>query len=81
MSRLVLCSVFDSKVGAFMRPFVCLSKGEAIRSFQDACGDDTIPFKKHPADFQLFLVGEFDDQSGTVLGLPVAERLIGADEF
>lgn len=80
MAILVACAVFDSKVGAYSPPFFVKTKGEAIRSFTDACADDNLPFKKHPGDYRLFLLGEFDDNSGllTAVGNPVP--LIGADE-
>lgn len=78
--RLMMCSVFDSKVGAYATPFFCRTKGEAIRSFTDACKDDKLPFKAHPADYRLIFLGEFDDNSGAMLPTePVP--LIGADEL
>ncbi|QCQ84806.1 nonstructural protein [Blackfly microvirus SF02] len=77
--RLIICSVFDSKVGAFSPPFFVKTRGEAIRSFTDACKDSSLPFTKHPADYRLFFLGEFDDVSGVVFG-DKPEPLIGADE-
>ncbi|QCQ84704.1 nonstructural protein [Blackfly microvirus SF02] len=78
--KLLMCSVFDSKVGAYSPPFCVKTQGEAIRSFADACGDDKLPFSKHPGDYRLFLVGSFDDNSG-VLDQIVPQPLIGADEI
>lgn len=80
MSKLVICSVFDTKVGSFAAPFTCRSRGEAIRSFEDACQDDKMPFKLHPDDYQLFCLGEFDDQSGSLQANGL-DRLIGAGDF
>lgn len=57
-------AVRDEKVGAFMPPFPMRSDGEAIRGFVDACSDKSTSFNKHPADFVLFRVGEFDDIAG-----------------
>lgn len=81
MSTLCLCSVFDVKVGSFAAPFVTKSKGEAIRSFEDAVGDPKMPFKAHPADYVLFCVGTFDDLTGLVSSFSVAERLVSASDF
>ncbi|QCQ85000.1 nonstructural protein [Blackfly microvirus SF02] len=79
--RLILCAVFDSKVGAYTPPFACKTKGEAIRSFSDACLDEKGTFIKHPSDFRLFYLGEYDDNSGMLHPvLPSPEPLIGADE-
>lgn len=78
---LQLYSVFDTKVGAYASPFVARTKGEAIRSFQQACGDDSLPFKRNPGDYQLFFVGGWDDNNGRLLPLEKPERVVGADEF
>lgn len=78
--KYVVCSVFDSKVNAFSSPFCCKSRGEAIRSFTDACRDDSLPFKRHPTDYRLFILAEFDDQSGVFLSNGV-DSVIGADEL
>ncbi|QCQ84638.1 nonstructural protein [Blackfly microvirus SF02] len=80
MAKLLLCSVFDTKVGSFAPTFCCKSRGEAIRSFEDAVRDPKMPFAAHPGDYQLFAVGDFDDISG-VISVVKPERLIGADEF
>ncbi|QCQ84772.1 nonstructural protein [Blackfly microvirus SF02] len=80
MAKLLLCTVFDSKVGSFAPTFCCKSRGEAIRSFEDAVRDPKMPFAAHPADYALFAVGEFDDLSGDI-GVTRPDRLIGADEF
>lgn len=78
---LQLYSVFDSKVGAYAAPFVARTKGEAIRSFQHACGDDALPFKRSPGDYQLFFVGGWDDNNGRLVPIENAQRVVGADEF
>lgn len=57
-------SVYDKKVGAFMPPFFVRSRGEAIRSFGDACNGAQAPFGRHGEDFALFQLGHFDDATG-----------------
>lgn len=61
-----LFSLFDSKAGAFNRPFAAPSESFAIRLFADQVnkGDDTI--KSHPGDFDLFVVASFDEETGIV---------------
>jgi hypothetical protein len=81
MSLLILCSIYDTKVGAFAPPFCAKAKGEAMRSFQDALGDPQLPFGKHPADFVLYVVAVFNDQDGRMSPTEMPERLIAADEF
>lgn len=80
MAKVLLFSVFDTKSGAYAAPFVSPSRGSAVRAFSDACGDDNLPFKKHPGDYRLFLLAEFDDNSGSILPIQ-PDPIIGADEF
>jgi hypothetical protein len=72
-------SVFDKATGAFLPPFFVRSKGEAIRSFSEACSNDGHQFAKHMLDYTLFDLGSFDDNSGVIAGTePV--RVISALE-
>jgi len=58
-------SVFDSKIEAYMTPFFMTSKGQAIRSLCDTAQSPDSMFFKHPGDFTLFELGEYDDASAT----------------
>lgn len=77
---LQMYSVFDSKVGAYSAPFCARARGEAVRNFSIACQDDSLPFKKDLPSYRLFVLAEFDDQSGVIRPLK-PEPVIGADEF
>lgn len=79
MSKLLVCAVQDNKVGAFAAPFLARTKGEAIRSFSLACEDATLPFKKSPKDYTLYVIGEFQEETGGLVGV-TPERLLAADE-
>lgn len=64
-------TVWDSKVEAFMTPFFMRSKGEAIRAFSATVNDSNHAFSKHPADYALFYLGTFsDDTSAFTTVLP-----------
>lgn len=77
--RLMMCSVYDEKVGCFMQPFCVRSRGEAIRGFMDACRDEKMAFHMHPEDYKLYLVGEFLEDSGQLVSA-LAELLISGDQ-
>lgn len=81
MARLLVCSVFDVKVGAYAAPFFVRTRGEAVRSFMDACEDDKLPFRRHPEDYDLYCLGDFDEVSGLLTALAPCERLIRAVEI
>lgn len=62
-------SVFDAKSGVYMTPFVALTIGEAVRIFEDAVKDDKTLLNKHPADFVLYHIADFDDVAGEYVSL------------
>jgi len=78
--KLLLISVRDSVSGAFTNPQCVRSKGEAIRSFSDAVGSKDSSFCAHPADYTLYMVGMFDDVSGSIEPLQDVEKLITGSE-
>lgn len=59
-----LYSVYDKAVIAFMPPFQVRARGEAVRSFIDACNDAKVPFGKNAGDYDLYYIGTFDDATG-----------------
>lgn len=63
---LKLFTVYDSKTETYLRPFCLLTKGEAIRGFSETSNDPQSQICKYPADFTLFELGEFDDQTATL---------------
>lgn len=64
--KLVLCSVKDRAADAYGRPMFVPSVGVAIRSFSDEVNrvDPDNQLNKHPDDFDLYELGEFDDNTG-----------------
>lgn len=62
-----LVCIRDIKVGAYGQPVNVPSIGAAIRSFEDACkpGAET-DVSKHPTDFELYHLGDYDDQTGNI---------------
>lgn len=65
MAKYQMCSVLDMVAQQYGRPFFTVSDGTAIRSFADEIlkGGPDSTLSTHPDDFQLFLIGTFDDDS------------------
>lgn len=57
-------SVYDKKAEAFMQPFTYAAVGQAVRAFSDTVNDPKSAFYRHPADYDLYQLGTFDDGSG-----------------
>lgn len=67
---LSIFAVFDSKAAVFGTPFFDQQEASAIRNFSDAVNDSSNPnnmWHKHPEDFSLFHLGEFDNNSGELV--------------
>lgn len=63
MIKKVYC-VYDGVAKLYLAPFLELNAGTATRHFAEACKDPSTNLYKHPADFTLFEIAEFDDNTG-----------------
>ena len=61
--KLLVFAVRDSAVGAYNRPFFLQSRGVAVRSFSDEVNNPESPMHKHPSDYELFVLGTWDEDS------------------
>jgi len=62
-------TVRDAKAEAYMQPFFGRSKGEAIRAIQTEVnsGKQDNMLASYPEDFNLFYIGEFNEQTGEII--------------
>lgn len=65
-----LYSVYDSVAEVWGKPFPMKNKGEAIRGFTQAVNDQSTQLYLHPEDYTLFEIGEWDDDTGTIIMHP-----------
>lgn len=64
--NLLVCTVRDSAVDSFLRPFYVRSSGEAIRVFGDAVNGGDNGMKAHPEDYELYHIGTFEEENGVI---------------
>lgn len=64
--KMEIFAIRDRALGAFMRPWVAQTIGQAVRMFQDECNNQQGDLYKHLADYDLYHCGTFDDQDGSV---------------
>lgn len=74
-------AVYDSKVKYYHDPILLRNRGEALRSWEKAANDENLEISRHPNDFALMELGEYDDQTGTFSQHPVPESLGLAVQF
>lgn len=68
-------SVYDSKAEMFNQPMFFKAKPEALRAFQDEANRLDSAIFKHPGDYSLFLIGEFDVETGLITPLTPPQSL------
>lgn len=80
--KLVICCVRDRAANMFAQPMFVAATGIAIRSFINevnrAAPDNQLYL--HPADFDLYELGTYDDSNAKFEALPEARQIcIGKD--
>lgn len=79
--RYKILAIRDRAIDSYGQPFYSASVGGAIRSFSDEVNRvaENNQLNKHPEDFDLFLLGEFDDQTGEFDVTRPAQVCVGKD--
>lgn len=71
-------SVRDSKAEVFNTPFFQKTHGEAERSFRELVRDPKTMPGKYPEDYDLYYLGEYDDQTGKMELIASPQHLMKA---
>ena len=61
--KLNVYAIFDTAIGAYLRPFFLKSDGQANRMFGDLVMDAETEVGKHPECYTLMRLGVWDDQN------------------
>ena len=70
-------AVYDRKAEMYSQPFLEIKDGTAIRAVQDLVINNTDhAFAKHPSDFSLHRLGDFDDETGVITGQTKPNKII-----
>lgn len=72
-------SVRDSKLGVFTPPFNFDHVGQAERAFEGVVKNSETQISKCPAEFSLYEIGEFDEDTGLFSNL-AQHRLVMTGE-
>ena len=62
-------SIFDSAADLYLHPFYAKADGEALRVFYDVSIGADSEVAKHPEDYSLFRVAEWNDNRGEFVPL------------
>jgi len=69
-------TIFDTKSLTYSNPFYAPTTGAAIRIVSDAAQDPNSQLSRHPADFIVYCVGEYDDSNGVFLPIDPREHVV-----
>jgi len=78
---LKIYSIRDSKAEIYHPPFYQQTHGEAERSFSKLDNDSKSMISDHPTDYDLYYLGEYDDQKGKIKSLDTPQHIIKAVEL
>lgn len=57
-------AIYDRKALIYHMPYFAITNAVAVRTLSDAVSDPNSTFSRHPNDYVLYDVGEFDDSNG-----------------
>jgi len=63
--KMQVFSIFDKKAIVFSQPFFLQNQGVALRAFADLAQDNSSKIAKHPEDYDLYQLANFDDVEGS----------------
>lgn len=67
MTVKILVALYDRATESHAPVMTVTTRGEAIRSFRDAVNDPQTPIYKHETDYELYVIGQYDDQKGELI--------------
>lgn len=71
-------SIRDAKGEVFHTPFFKRHHGEAERDFMALVRDPKSQLHQFPDDFDLYFIGEYDDQTGVFKSLDTPQHMMKA---
>jgi len=81
MAILQVFSIRDAAMAAYNRPFFMPTVGSARRVFGDEVVKPNSDMAAHAADYELFHLGSFEEESGSFLLLDLPVSLARASDY
>lgn len=77
--RFEIIAVRDRAINSFGSPFFVPAVGHALRSFSNEINREDSEFGKNPEDYDLYLIGSYDSDSGDLVAQKPEMIAIGKD--
>jgi len=76
--QLKMYSIRDSKAECFNQPWFAKTHGEAERNFAQLSRDQKSMVSQFPEDYDLYYVGDYDDNTGKMIPLDSPKHIMKA---
>ena len=73
--------IYDSKAQFYNTPFFLPNNAVAMRTAQDLLQDPNSEISRHPEDFAMFLIGEYDDEGAQLIPFDKQDCLVRFHEI
>lgn len=77
---LIAFAVFDQKAAAYWEPQFCTTRGVMLRLFSDTVMNPQGSMARHPEDYSLHEIGEYEPNSGKMTPLDQPKFLCSASQ-
>lgn len=74
-----VCAIKDKVSDTFLQPFCVRHQGEARRHFRHSVNGADSVIGKSPDDFELFVVGLYDDSTGHLIPASISSLGVGTE--
>jgi len=68
-------SIYDNGVKVFHPPFYKPTKVQALRDFETLVNDQKSALHEYPEDFDLYYLGDYDDNTGKITTVASPEHI------
>lgn len=75
---LKIFSIRDAKTEVYNAPFYQKTMGEAERNFHTTVNDSKTTISQYPEDYDLYYLGEYDDNTGQFKALDTPQHVMKA---
>lgn len=79
--KLQIIAIRDIATELYGSPAFVQTIAQGIRAFSDEVTKEGSPFAKHPQDYELWHLGEFDDNNGVFECLATPARVARGTDF
>ena len=78
--KLKMLAMKDLKSNVYEKPFCVRTVADGIRAFEGVANDSNTQIGQFPADFALYVIGDYDDEKGMLTSIS-HESLGTASDF